>query len=62
MKPTIPKRLNTADRVGPNDAAEYDEESIPFDLVIRKLANTKPPHKAVKVPKAAKPAKTRANP
>ena len=34
---------------------EFDEERIPFDEVMRKLANTKPPHKAPKAP--TKPAK-----
>ena len=26
----------------------YAEERVPFDVVMRKLANTKPPHKAAK--------------
>lgn len=26
----------------------YEEERIPFDLVMRKLANSKPPHKTAK--------------
>ena len=30
------------------DVAGYDEEHVPFDGVMRKLANTKPPHKAAK--------------
>ena len=37
-------------------AESFDEERIPFDVVMRKLANTKPPHKTVK-PAPQKPKK-----
>lgn len=33
---------------GGADHLPYAEERIPFDLVMRKLANTKPPHKTAK--------------
>lgn len=39
------------------DPTEYDEEVIPFDVVICKLANTKPPNKAVETVQP-KPKKT----
>lgn len=35
------------------DGDAYDEERVPFADVMRKLANTKPPHKAVKPAKKA---------
>jgi hypothetical protein len=38
-----------------SDSGAYDEQRIPFDQVMRKLANTKPPHKAAKA--APKPKK-----
>ena len=45
----------------PNDSdthASFAQERIPFDVVMRKLAHTKPPHKPVKpakTPQAGKP-------
>jgi hypothetical protein len=36
---------------------EYQEERIPFDQVMRKLASTKPPHKAPKQATVTKPKK-----
>lgn len=44
--PVPPKQPATRAGVVP-DAAAYDEERTPFAEVMRKLANTKPPHKAV---------------
>lgn len=53
VKPNMPRSpLETS----APDASEYEEERIPFDVVMRKLATTKPPHKAPKVP-AKKPRK-----
>lgn len=45
----------TPSQVTPAKPEEYDEERVPFADVMRKLANTKPPHKTVK-PVQPKPA------
>lgn len=41
-------------REAPPDSSAYDEQRVPFDMVMRKLASTKPPHKAPKTPKPKK--------
>lgn len=44
MKPT--KSQQQAKKSKPIDLSEYEEEAVPFDAVIRKLAHAKPAHKA----------------
>ena len=46
----------SAPQLGNIDA--YAEERVPFDVVMRKLANTKPPHKAAKSAPRPAPKKT----
>ncbi len=45
-----------SDSSEPAKAEEYDEQRIPFADVMRKLANTTPPHKAAKTPPKPKKA------
>lgn len=45
--PTNPRAKPSSDKAD-QDATAYDAQRIPFDVVLRKLANTKPPHKAAK--------------
>jgi len=40
-------------------AAEYEEEVIPFDDVMRTLLKAKPQHREAVKPKAKKPGKTK---
>jgi hypothetical protein len=53
---------NPIDASGKSDnqpnRSDYDEERVPFTEVMRKLANTKPPHKAAKAPAPPKTKKS----